>query len=170
MNRRPSPDTQMLAAMRSAKASGLDADEALRLAVGGQVCDSYAGRRGTVRPQQQALDGPPNLRPAEAPTDTPTILPTDAQKRCAGCRHVLGAGTGVARCGLYEVPVFAGVLWPHLTDERREWKAVIHDTAHEWRAAYLDEPTPVAEHLDVIASALRDAADVGEPERPMLAA
>lgn len=137
--RRPRPDDQVREALTAAKAVGLPFDEAWPLATDGHVCDSYTSARGSQAPPAQgSLDGPPNLRASAG------------QKRCAGCRFVHGAGSGLARCTLYSEDVFAGVLWPHRTHERHEWRnALLGDpdeaddqgTRHEWQASYEGTPS-----------------------------
>lgn len=152
-DRRPSPDAQVLDALTDAKQLGLTFDEAWPLATAGNVCDSYTSARGNGETayQQEALDGPPNLRASTG------------QRRCAGCRFVHDAGHGLARCTLYSRDVFPGVLWPHRTGDRHEWQnALFGDrlddgdeagnaawvagaagpgSEPEWRAAYEGEPT-----------------------------
>lgn len=158
---RDSPEAQVLTAMAEAKRDGLDPLEAWQLAVNGHICDSYTSARGDKPEPQRALGGPPNLRPSHAPPppDDPDDDVRTSEQRCAGCRFIAQPGRGLARCTLYDSPVFGGVLWPHRTEERQAWKNAIVGTAPEWIAAYADEPTPVQRLLDVIAAASLDVAD-----------
>lgn len=136
-------------ALEVARAEGIDFAEAWGLAVQGQICDSYRSARGSAnRALGEPHDAPPNLRTSAG------------QKRCAGCRFITGltrtepgdgddAG-GRARCMLYGADVFPGVLWPHRTDDRRQWQAAISTAIDEWERSYNGEPSRVGAILDAI--------------------
>lgn len=138
--RLPSPDWQVRMALEQARVLGVPFGVAWTYAVQGQICDSYRSARGTpTRDVSRGQDRPPNLRGSTG------------QKRCAGCRFIADAASGgKARCELYDVEVFAGVLWPHRTDDRRQWQAAIRGAVHEWRRCYSGEPSPVAAILNAI--------------------
>jgi hypothetical protein len=109
--RRPRPDDQVRKALALAHAEGQPFEEAWVLATHGQVCDSYTSARGrrTVG-AQTTFEQAPGLRPSTG------------KPRCAGCRFVSGAGDGMARCTLYSIEIYPGVLWPHRTHDRHEWQ------------------------------------------------
>ena len=138
--RLPSPDWQVRLALEAAREVGLPFARAWTYAVQGQICDSYRSARGTAtREPRTAHRDPPNLRASTG------------QKRCAGCRFVEDAASGgQARCTLYDVEIFPGVLWPHRTDDRRQWQLAITTAAGEWRRCYTGEPSPVSAILDAI--------------------
>lgn len=159
--------------MSAAKRAGLPVEEAYTYATRGQVCDSYTSARGAtskrlVEVQLGLEDTPPNLRASTG------------HKRCAGCVHVQGAGHGLAHCQLYGSTVYPGVLWPHRTHDRHEWQhALLGDPDDpdapipppEWRNAYLDEPSRVADVLGALLAALVDASeDPAGGERGQIAA
>lgn len=153
--RRPRPDTQVRASLEAAAADRLDWLTAWHNAIEGQVCDSYRSARGSdvlLSAQPDLSSQPPNLRQSAG------------SKRCAGCRFVTGAGRGRAQCSLYGVSVYPGVLWPHRTEDRHEWRfALLGDdepgnegSMPEWRASYLGQDTSVSDSLDVLARFLSD--------------
>lgn len=134
--RRPDPDSQVRGALEAAKRERRPFDEAWKLATDGHVCDSYRSARNAKSKAADVLasashagESPPNLRASSG------------RKQCAGCLFVEGAGSGVARCGLYGAPVYSGVLWPFRTDDRHEWQWAIFDSEPEWRASYEDTLT-----------------------------
>jgi hypothetical protein len=141
--RLPAPDWQVRMALEVAREQGIPFGVAWTYAVNGQICDAYRSARGTGQRADYAApcnsSGPPNLRGSAG------------QKRCAGCRFIQDAADGgQARCALFDVNVFAGVLWPHRTDDRRQWQAAIRTSIGEWRRCYADEPSRVGAILDAI--------------------
>lgn len=139
--RLPSPDWQVRRSLEVARQLGVPFGVAWTYAVQGQICDSYRSARGTATRASDATScaTPPNLRASAG------------QKRCAGCRFITGAAAGgQAHCALYSVEVFAGVLWPHRTDDRRQWQAAIRTSISEWRRCYAGEPSQVAAILAAI--------------------
>lgn len=138
--RLPSPDWQVRRALETARDLGVPWGVAWTYAVQGQICDSYRSARGTASRGDVAGEArPPNLRASAG------------QKRCAGCRFISDAATGGrACCTLYDVEVFAGVLWPHRTEDRRQWQAAIRTAVIEWRRCYAGEPSRVGAILDAI--------------------
>lgn len=136
--RLPSPDLQVREALQAARAAGLTFAEAWELAVRGQLCDDYRSARGATPGPDVADCAPPNLRPSVA------------EQRCAGCRFVVAPIAGRGGCQLHQVPIYAGVLWPHRTEDRNEWKAAILSARDEWERAYDGRPSKVAEILQAI--------------------
>lgn len=140
--RLPSPEWQVREALEVLRAEGVAFDEAWQLAVHGQICDSYRSARsarGAAPATGESHDRPPNLRVSAG------------QKRCAGCRFVADAATGGrARCTLYGEDIFPGVLWPHRTEDRRQWQNAIRSAVNEWRRSYQGEPSRVHAVLDAI--------------------
>lgn len=160
--RLPSPDWQVRRALEVARAAGEPFAFAWMLAVHGHVCDDYrSARSATVKPHPQApTAGPPGLRPSEPPASTKA-----GRKRCAGCRYVeVDPAGGPATCARHDHPVFAGVLWPHRTEDRNEWQAslgvkphteddspmTLAATVSEWARCYRGDPSPVALVLSAI--------------------
>jgi hypothetical protein len=146
--RLPSPEWQVRKALEVLRDEAVQFDIAWLLATRGELCDSYRSARGTApKGATGSHAGPPSLRPSTG------------QKRCAGCRFVTDAATGGrARCTLYGVDVFPGVLWPHRTEDRKEWQSALGIAEHteddspetlqatvdEWRRGYEREASPVA--------------------------
>lgn len=156
--RLPSPDSQVRRALEVARAAGMPFDLAWPLAVHGHVCDDYRSARGRAT--------------REPATPGPDLRASDGQKRCAGCKFVVlardGTGAlagGLSRCGLHDRSVFAGVLWPHRTDDRGQWRAAIETSVAEWGRSYRREPSPVARVLSAI-RAHGQVMVMGEPEAP----
>lgn len=156
-DRLPLPDWQVRKALEVLRAEAVPFEVAWPLATRGQLCDSYRSARGTApKGATGSHTSPPNLR-------TSTV-----QKRCAGCRFVATSDAmkdgGRARCTLYGADVFAGVLWPHRTEDRKEWQsalgiaehteddspATLEATVAEWRRGYERRASPVAKLLDVL--------------------
>lgn len=146
-NRRASPEVQIGEALAIAKLSRVPFEDAWPRAVKGEVCDTYRSARtergGEAWPDVEP-GPPPNLRVSK-----------DGQTRCAGCRFRNGS-----TCALYGATVYPGVLWPHRTDDRREWQAVIEETIAGWQAAYDHHADPVGGALDM----LRRRGEVEETE------
>lgn len=139
--RLPSPDWQVRRALEVARAMGLPFAQAWTYAVRGQICDSYQSARGTTNrePRYMADGEPPNLRASTG------------QKRCAGCKFVEDAASGgQALCTLYNVEIYPGVLWPHRTDDRRQWQLAITTAMDEWRRCYDGDQSIVSAILDAI--------------------
>lgn len=143
--RLPSPDLQVREALEAARSAGMTFVEAWELAVSGHLCDDYRSARGETPDPAVAAGGPPNLRASTA------------EQRCAGCRYGERPQAGLGHCGLYDVPVYAGVLWPHRTDDRREWKNAIRSARDEWQRAYEGRPSRVAAILTAIRARIVEA-------------
>lgn len=160
-DRRPSPDLQVREALEAARADGLPFADAWGFAVHGQVCDDYRSARGQGDPpavQESISPGPPNLRGS------------DGEKRCAGCRYLAPpapegphTGPGRSHCGLHDARVFAGVLWPHRTEDRRQWQEAIITAIEEWGRSYRGEPSIVASVLDAIKRRVVEDAQQSDP-------
>lgn len=108
-------------------------------AVEGEVCDSYQSLRTADKSASW---------PEPQGDDPPGLTLSDGQTRCAGCLYVDDGA-----CALYGAAIFAGVLWPHRTEERQEWKAVIEDTRPEWRASYEGEATAYSRIHEMLTAA-----------------
>jgi hypothetical protein len=60
------------------------------------------------------------------------------------------------------------VKWPVDTYDRRNWRGAIEATLEEYRAAYLDEPTPISQALTLMSHGREEPAEVraGPGHRP----
>jgi len=64
---------------------------------------------------------------------------------------------------VWEAALRGGGLWPHLTEDRRQWKEAMAETKEAWRAAYDRQEVAGGRALVALAAALRDADDDHEP-------
>jgi hypothetical protein len=150
--RRPSPETQVGASLARAKRAALPFAAAWERATKGEVCDTYRSARTDKngQPWPDVEPGPPpNLR-----------VSSNGQTRCAGCRFRTGS-----TCALYGAPIYPGVLWPHRTDDRREWQAAIAETVDGWRDAYEHRASAAGGALDMLARREETEEDESAPRR-----